>query len=87
MMCVRYAIIQRVVYGADVGGFLMLNTPLTSAALAALLTRISNATTAKVVTDIICVGLSCGLTKYFVFRRGEKACTSSERILSRNEGR
>jgi putative flippase GtrA len=59
---------------------LLLNAPLSSLILAALLTVMSQVTLAKVTADFVSVGLTFALTKYFVFehRRHAKKAVEGE---------
>ena len=54
------------------GALLALNVPVASGLLALLLLAIENATLAKIVSDVICVGLTFVLTKHGVFRAGAR---------------
>lgn len=122
MIFLRYAVIQILAYGLDMGGFLLLlhaqlltpvlanafgklaagilaffchkhftfrvgggpgtagqaaryftllafNTPLSSSVLALQLVWINNPVIAKVIADIVCVGVTYLLSKYFVFTK------------------
>jgi len=47
---------------------LLLNAPLSSLILAALLAVVTQVTVAKIAADVLSVGLTFALTRYFVFR-------------------
>ena len=56
---------------------LSLNVPLSSIILAGLLNWLPNATLAKVLADILCVGISFSVAKFFVFRHGRDCSTAA----------
>lgn len=56
---------------------LALNIPIASAILAMILHWISIPVVAKFISDVVCVAISYGLSKYFIFNAGAKLSKNS----------